>query len=178
MQYEHVLKNFDFDLWTIFQGLGVEGGMWAKCLLPCSCIEWFALIWYAICPCSKKLNFDLLTPIPRVEMGGGGPPANICYHVAAFVIVLNFVFKILILQHSDSLSLDMQHDFSEKVEFWPFDPTKGWDPGLWSKITSFYVSYWLYLCLYANFPKKYNLLSYCKILIFDLWPHQRGQGVG
>ena len=123
----------------------------------------------------KKLNFDLLTPIHRVEMGGG-PPANISYHVAAFVIVLNFVFKILILQHSDSLSLDMQHDFSEKVEFWPFDPTKGWDPGLWSKITSFYVSYWLYLCLYANFPKKIQLTELLQN--FNIWPLAPPKGSG
>ena len=33
----------------------------------------------------KKLNFDPLTPIPRVLGGGRGVSGqNICYHVAAF----------------------------------------------------------------------------------------------
>ena len=89
MQHEHVLKNFDFDLYTISQGLGMEGGMWAKCLLPCCCILWFALIWYAICPCSEKDEFWPFDPIPQDI--GGLLRQNICYHVAAFCDSVNLI---------------------------------------------------------------------------------------
>ena len=47
----------------------------------------------------KKLNFELLTPSPRVEGGGGVCGQNICHHVAAF---------------RDSLYFDMQHDYALK----------------------------------------------------------------
>ena len=32
----------------------------------------------------KKLNFDLLTPTPRIVGGGSSAGKNNCYHVAAF----------------------------------------------------------------------------------------------
>ena len=110
MQHWHVLKKFNFDLWTIFQGGGggVEGGMWAKFLLPCCCILWFASIWYAICPCSEKVEFWPFDPIPLDS--GGLFWQNICYHVAAFC---------------DSVNLICNMTNSEKVEFWPVDSFGG-----------------------------------------------------
>ena len=42
----------------------------------------------------KKLNFDLLTPPLGSGIGGGLCGQNICYHVAAFVILFNLIFNI------------------------------------------------------------------------------------
>ena len=122
----------------------------------------------------KKINFDLLTPIPRVEMWGS--VSKYLLPCCCFRDSLKFC-----IQNSDSaafwfLLLDMQHDCSEKVEFWPFDPTKVWDPGLWSKITFFYVSYWMYLCLHANFPIKIQLTELLQN--FNIWPMTPPKGSG
>ena len=69
----------------------------------CGCMVLYApfpLICYATGPCSeKKMNCDLLTPSPGSGVCGGGGGGggvgvcgqNICYHIAAFVILFNLI---------------------------------------------------------------------------------------
>ena len=62
-------------------------------------------------------------PHPRVGRGGFGEEGvrvcgqNICYHVATFVIPFNLICNMTC---------------SEKIEFWPFDPTRR-DGGMWGE---------------------------------------------
>ena len=85
MQHNHVLKKLNFDLLTTSRG-GWVRGLRATFLLPCCCIgdSHFDMHNDLIL---KKLNFDLLTP----SKGSGCLGQNICYHVAAFVIVFNLI---------------------------------------------------------------------------------------
>ena len=47
-------------------------------LMVCVRTEYVPLIWYASWPCSEKMNFDLLTPIPKGR-GGGVYKQSICW---------------------------------------------------------------------------------------------------
>ena len=38
-------------------------------------------------------NFDLLTPSPGLGVGGGTCMQSICYHIAAYVILVNLIFN-------------------------------------------------------------------------------------
>ena len=104
-------KSWVLTLWPKPQGqrVGWVGVLGAKYLVPCCCIEWFPLIWYAKWPCSEKVEFWPIDPIPRVGVRGWVEVCgqNICYHFAAFLILFNLI---------------LTWPYSEKVEFWPFDP--------------------------------------------------------
>ena len=61
--------------------------------------SWFSLIWYATWPCSEKVEFWPTDPIPRV-VGvplSGVCGQNICYYVAAFMILFNLICKMTML---------------------------------------------------------------------------------
>ena len=59
--------------WLLTYLLGQEhGGLSAKYLLLCCCISWSNLIWYATWPCSEKVEFWPIDPIPRFFWGGRG----------------------------------------------------------------------------------------------------------
>ena len=101
----------------------------------------------------KKLNFDLLTPSPGSE---GVCWHYICYHVAAFLIPFNLIcnmtmfgkgwiltvwphprvrgsadkiFATMLLHVLFPLIWYATWPCSEKVEFWPFEPTPYVNPG-------------------------------------------------
>ena len=65
--------------------------------------SWLSLIWYATWPCSEKVEFRPIDPIPR-WVG----------------VSVRKIFAIMLLQAWFSLICNMT--CSEKVEFWPFDP--------------------------------------------------------
>ena len=62
-----VLKKLNFDLLT--PSPRSERGLQTINLLPCCCIWWFPLISYATWPCSEKVEFWPINPIPRVREG-------------------------------------------------------------------------------------------------------------
>ena len=112
MHHDHVLIKSNFDLPTPSPGSGGGGGgMWAKYLLTCCCIRASFKFDMQHKHVLRKLNFYLLTPSPGSGgvggVGGGGSLGqNICYHVAAFVILFNLICSMTVF---------------EKVEFGPFD---------------------------------------------------------
>ena len=81
--------------WLLTYLLGQEhGGLWAKYLLLFCCISWSHLIWYATWPCSEKVEFWPIDPIPMFFWGGGGggSAGKICWnHVAAIMIPFNLI---------------------------------------------------------------------------------------
>ena len=103
------------------RGVGLSAGkIFATMLLHSR----FPLIRYATWPCSLKVEFWPIDPIPRAGGGGGGAKylltpslglwgsgvcwQNICYHVAAF---------------RDSLKIwYATWPCSKKVDFWSIDP--------------------------------------------------------
>ena len=68
MQYDHILKKLNFDLFTLPPGPR-EGGLRAKYLLPCCCIYDSILFDMQHDNVLKKLNFDLLTTPPKSKQG-------------------------------------------------------------------------------------------------------------
>ena len=74
----------------------------------------------------EKVEFWPTDPIPRVGLRWGGVwGQNICYHVAAFVILFNLICNMTMFWKSLIFT------------FWPhpLSPPRGWDTGLQSKIT-------------------------------------------
>ena len=95
--------------------------MWAKYLLTCCCIRASFKFDMQHKHVLRKLNFYLLTPSSGSGgvggVGGGGVGSlgqNICYHVAAFVILFNLICSMTVF---------------EKVEFGPFDHIPKVHPG-------------------------------------------------
>ena len=103
MQHDHVLEKLNFDLLTPSPGSGGGGrGLRTKYLLPCCFILWFSLNWYAIWPCSEKVEFWPISPLPRVEAVCG---QSICYLAAAFVIFFNLICSMTIFWKKMTLDL-------------------------------------------------------------------------
>ena len=74
--------------------MGGGGGLCAKHLLPYCCVRDSLKYDMQHDHILKKLNFDLLTPIPMIEGGGGAGGVcgqSICYYVAAFTILFNLI---------------------------------------------------------------------------------------
>ena len=86
--------------------------------------SWFYLIWYAIWPCSGKVEFWPLDSRVRGWGWAGLCGQNICYHVAAFVFPFNVICNMIMFQESWILT------------FWPhpLSPPRGSGTGLRSKI--------------------------------------------
>ena len=76
--------------------------------------QWFSLIWYATWPCSEKVEF---WPRPQgmgVRGWVGVCGQNICYHVAASVILFNLIGNKTMFWKSWILT------------FWPQPQGQGW----------------------------------------------------
>ena len=72
---------------------------------------------------------------------------------------------------------------SEKLNFDLFDPTikstqRGQTQAIDWKSRLMWLIFIVPLSACKISVKKIDNLSYCKIQIFDVWPHLRGQGVG
>ena len=125
----------------------------------------FPLIWYAAWLLLEKM-LDLLIPSlgSRVRQH-----ASICYHVAACAIPFTFICNMAL--------------FCKKFNFGhlhcPLSLPRGRDPGFWTQILfDMFQIYCTSVCK-RNFSINIdNLLSYCKIKTFDLWPCRRGHGGG
>ena len=132
------------------------------------------LVWYATWPCSEKVEVSPFDPTPG--SWGWCLRANICYHVAAFVIPFNSICNMTIFRKSLILTSPLgtwvfcgqnicyhvaadvipliwyaTWSYSEKVEFsplpHPLSPPRGSDPGLLSKIT-----FWVHVCFIFTVP--------------------------
>ena len=106
MQHIPFLKIW---LLTYWPGEGRWGDLRANYKLPCCCISWFRLIWYATWPCSEKVEFWPVDPIPRV-VGEGGLRAE--YLLPCCCI-------------RDSLKFDIQCGRALKKYFWAKTPSPG-----------------------------------------------------
>ena len=67
MQHDHVMKNLISDLLTSSPRVVGGGRGEGKYLLPCCCILWFPLIWYATRPCSEKAEIWPFDSNPRAR---------------------------------------------------------------------------------------------------------------
>ena len=142
-------EKLNFDPLTPSPGPGWGwGALHAKYWLQCCCILWFPFSDMQHNRVLKKLNFDPLTPSPGSWGGGGGLRTkylNICYHVAAFVILFDHVLKKL---NFDPLTPSLccciswfpliwyaTLPCSEKVKFSPTDPR------IWGRVCREKISY-------------------------------------
>ena len=114
----------------------------------------------------KNLNFDLLTPNPRVRVGGVG------------VCGQKHLLPCCCIRYS--LYFDIKHDPGlKKINFDllipPSKSTQTFDR--YSRLICFIFIVSLSAC---EISAKHidNWLSYCNIKIFDLWPHLRDKGLG
>ena len=114
MQQGHILKKLNYDLIRSL-GSGSARGLQEKYLLPCCFISWFPWTAYATWPCSVKGSMWPIDRIPRVRgvgrLGGLGRGS------------LGKIFATLLLHLWFSLIWYATWPCSDKVEFWPFDPT-------------------------------------------------------
>ena len=131
-------------------------GLRAKYLLPCFCSLDSLKFDMQHDHVLKKLNFDLLNP-SRGSWGRGVCGQNICYHVAALLILLNLICI---------------WPCSEKVEFWTTDPIPRVWGGVFSQNICYHVATFLFLILY-------NLICNMTVLWFFLLtpPPKSTQGV-
>ena len=88
------------------------------------------------------------------------PPRN-CYHVVVCVVPFNFICSMTMFRKS--FILDSSH---------PLNLPRGSDPGIQSKLQSdiFHINCFLSVCIQSFGNSIKNLLSYCQIYVFDLWP--------
>ena len=88
MQHDHVLKKLNFDQ---SPGSGVWGGGGGGGGSAGNHVAAFVILFnlYATRPCSEKVEFRPTDPISRV--GGGVCGQNICYDVAAFLILFHLI---------------------------------------------------------------------------------------
>ena len=94
--------------WIFVRGRGLQVKIFASMLLHAS----FSLTWYTTWPCSERFEF---WPHPKGQgvVVKGVCRQNICYHAAAFVILLNFIWNMTM--------------FWKKwiFTFWPISPGLG-----------------------------------------------------
>ena len=106
--------------------------------------SWFYLIWYAIWPCSGKVEFWPFDPRVRRWGWTGLRGQNICYHVAAFMFPFNVICNMIMFRKCWILT------------FWPhpLSPPRRSGTGLWSKLTfDMFLIYCNSVCM-RNFCKK------------------------
>ena len=130
-----------------------RGCLRAKYLLPCYCIWWFPLIWYTTWPCSEKVKYWPIDPIPRIRGYAGK------------------IFAIMLLHLW--FSLDMQHDHVlEKFNFDLSTPIAEPRVGVCGQNIFYHAAAFgdsLYLiCIMTMFRKRQTILTH--------WPYPKDQG--
>ena len=148
MQHDHVLKKWILTFWIPGSAYKIFVAMWLH--------SWFHLIWYKDDHVLK--SWHLIFGIPGSRRIWG---QNICYHVVAFVIIINLICNMTM--------------------FW-----KSWilisSPGSWGVVK------WLGVCtqniwyLNAAFVIPFNLICnmtiFWKFWILTFWPHPWVRGGG
>ena len=108
---------------------------------------------------SEKVEFWPTDPILRVGGGGGGLGGqNICYHVAALVILFNLICNMTLFWKSWILS------------YLPHPQGRGWSAG------KIFVTMLLHAFVIL-FNLIYNMTVFWKSWMLTYWPHQHGLGV-
>ena len=164
-------KSWILTYWSYPQGRGGGGlrAIFATVLLH----SWFPLIRYATRNCSKRLNFDLLTPSPVcvcvcvcVCCGRGG--GLLVKYSLACSCILWFAFNLI----CNAMQLD---HVLKKVEIWPYDSVSkvgAGGGGLWAKkcyhVAAFVIPFNL-IC---------NVTVFRKGWIFTVWSQPQCQGGG
>ena len=161
MQHDNVLKKLNLNLLTPWALGGTGGEIFATMWLHL----WFHLIWYALWSCFEKVNFDILTPPPRVRLDRRGSAGKI--------------FATTFLHSWSYLIWYEIWPCSEKVEFLPFDPRViGWGwAGLHGQNICYHVAAFMF-----PFILICNMIMFQKSWILTFWPHPlgppRGSGTG
>ena len=106
---------------------------------------------------SEKVEFWPTDPILRVG-GGGLGGQNICYHVAALVILFNLICNMTLFWKSWILS------------YLPHPQGRGWSAG------KIFVTMLLHAFVIL-FNLIYNMTVFWKSWMLTYWPHQHGLGV-